>query len=524
MIRALAALSLLILLVRPAQCHVGTLRVDENEKEAEQLAKEAFGTVLSTLLVGPEKFNNDLDRKLQIQYVPCNTVIQTLTADEIRTMVMALMQEQTNLPEAAIFTLDNVVLGRLKYDVQLWKVCGRCSDFEDDSLYPKDIACRPQDYGYNAMHSGLLVAPYDAVNDRLIPRTLPVNIVPATAVEPPSETSIPIREHPALLGALVTSVTRAYSLLPDHIGRAESSEYYRAFLIKQSVITSVVPLIWQSEKLVAEQSDCTSAMANAYSLAGYSQGGYAVIAIADVLQRMGKHVMAVSAGGAPYQLSSETLTYFVRTVNSGRPAITFFITLVAAGLSSTTTDALNYGTGQDFLASDQRDEFVARVQTVGLDRDPINELIPYNDPLSIYNEHLIAMVEGAISRGESHPCVTSVNNQTDKICLALQDLDLLEELDRAEYPIQLCHSIEDENIPFSNIPPDITTRNPNIRVKTVSGSHWEATMPCVIDSIFYAVNPFNLKWYRAEGRTFEGGCEAGTPKNCNVWRRLFIGC
>ncbi|CAB9496389.1 expressed unknown protein [Seminavis robusta] len=496
--------------------------ISMTKDEAKESAKEALGYLLNSALA-PQNDDGHQRSLFQGEANECNSLIGTLTVEEIRSMVIVLMQEQTPLGEFAIFALDSVILRNLKYDVQLWKICGRCAEFEDDIKYPKNAGCGRQDYGFNATHSGLLVVPYDAGRGELISTTLPVNIVPASESVVPSETGYPVTSHPALLGAVISSITRVYTLEPDFTGRGESKDYYRAFLIKQTYVTATLPLIWQAEAMVAEQSNCAAAMADAYSLVGYSQGGFQVVALADGLARMGKTIIAVYGGGAPYKLSTETLTYFVSRIKNGRLPIVFFVTLLAAALSSTTTDAANFGAGQDFLAEHVRDPLVHQAQLAGANRDPLFAYIPEWDPLSVYNQKFIALMEGGIARGESNPCVTSVTNETDKLCEALQENDLIHILESANYPMFLCHSSEDESIPYSNLP-SISSNPDYLHIKTVTGTHWEASTPCIIDAVFFAANPFNLKWYRPADRTLEGGCEAGVSTGCNVWRRLFFRC
>ncbi|CAB9502405.1 expressed unknown protein [Seminavis robusta] len=445
-----------------ALCGVVVL-LEKMRAHTDQLAKEALGQLLSHLVENSDDFGVAGERRLQTVDVPCNTLIDTLSIADIREVAAALLRERLAAPEAVILTLDTLVLSQLKYDVQLWKVCGRCSDFDDDALYPKNVGCRPQDYGFHAMHSGLLVAPYDVTTGELLHSTLPVTILPSYSFFPPSNVRPPlttVNDHPAIVGIMLSSVSISYALLPDDIGWVESGDYYRGFMLKQSIITSLVPLIWQSEAIVSEQSDCTSAMADAYFITGYSQSGYGAVVLGDALHRMGKNVVAVRAGGAPYRMSSETVSHFIANARNEKPPLTYyFMPLLAAGLSTTNTDAKNYGAGQDLLADEYRDTWIAEAQRPMMHAEGVKRMIPDGDPLKIYNPAFVNLVQQGNARNDTNPCVTSVTNETDKLCAALQDLDLIGEVERAEYPLYLCHARGDYDIPFANVPD--ASINPN---------------------------------------------------------------
>ena len=223
-------------------------------------------------------------------------------------------------------------------------------------------------------------------------------------------------------------------------------------------------------------------MADAYVVFGYSEGGYGAVPIADALYRMNKTIIALHAGGGPYRLSSVELKFAVEDIMGGSVESLLHMALLGASLSSTTTDVANFGQGQDFFRDDTiRDAIVHASQTIDLHegkRDAINSIITWDNPLSFYNPDLVDVYAGGIARGEPEPCVTSVTEKTDKLCQALRDQDVIDILELASYPVFLCHSVEDQLVPFANLPdPDV---NRNVRIRKVKGRHAPAGIPCVI--------------------------------------------
>ena len=227
------------------------------EEDLDKVVEEAFHHLLTQMQedqaerrrLGEESFEQDKPR------TPCNTVVTTISAEEMRQEVLNGFGAQAIIKQWQLALLDIAVSSRIRYDIQVWKICGRCSDFG-----PGEVGCREQDYGYNALHSGLLIAPYDVEAGGFIQDTLPVNIIPPAAGSIPSEATFPATDPQVLIAGYVTATTRAFSLMVDYIGFGESQEYYRGFLIYQSVVTATVPLLWQAEKIVSSVSDCSAAM------------------------------------------------------------------------------------------------------------------------------------------------------------------------------------------------------------------------------------------------------------------------
>ncbi|CAB9516164.1 expressed unknown protein [Seminavis robusta] len=491
-------------------------------EDAEQVVRDALASLVESLYL--DIHDDDEQRHLlqQLSYPPttnvippCNTLLDTISAQDLKTEISNTFQKQ-GIFGWKLVALEIVVMSKMNHDLQIWKVCGRCSDFvSDNSTLDMPLFCRPDQYGYEALHSGLLIVPYDMDQEALTQSTRPVNIIAPAAGSTASEAwSRPVNDAQVLIGCFVSSANNAYTLMTDYMGFGESAMYYRAFLQQQSIIIATLPILWQAETIIAEISDCTAAMANAYTLFGYSEGGYGAVAIADALQKLGGTIISLHAGGGPYQVSTFTMLDSTQKLLNGQIDLAFFFVLLGSGLSSTVTSVANYQQGQDFLTSHYRESLIHAVQTTRINRQPILDQIPQHDPTAPFNPHMIALYEEALAMGNADPCnnATSGNvvvNETDKICQALQDLDLLPVLTSANYPIYLCHSRDDQLVTYRNVPP--VDANPDyLHVRTVSGRHAPAAIPCILNTLMYFVNPNNLQRYRVQDRTVSGGCAAAS--------------
>ena len=271
--------------------------------------------------------------------------------------------------------------------------------------------------------------------------------------------------------------------------------------------TAVFPLLKKSEAIIAEETKCTSALADSMTLVGYSEGGYAAVAIADTLYKEGKTILTVQSGGGPFRLSSVQISFLVRQVMEGTfiPGRQYYVALISAVYSDTTTDVLNYGQGQSMLKSTVRDEIVDVVHSP-IGRAGINTRISSDDPLSIINDTILDTLKGAIQRGEEEPCATSaVEGQTDKICKALQENDLVDILEETPYPVSICHSRDDTLVSFDNIP-DIFA-NPLLNLVALNGvDHLDASFDCYFSWLIFFLNDANVRNVPVVDKTLPDGC------------------
>ena len=80
-----------------------------------------------------------------------------------------------------------------------------------------------------------------------------------------------------------------------------------SYLIQKAYATSTIPLYLQSQSLISKLTNCKMTLSNAVTVSGYSEGGYASIALSETLQNLGMDLIIAQAGGGPYMLSSATL-------------------------------------------------------------------------------------------------------------------------------------------------------------------------------------------------------------------------
>eukprot|EP00977_Amphora_coffeiformis_P016987 scaffold5383_cov222-Amphora_coffeaeformis.AAC.28 len=444
-------------------------------------------------------------RDLQSNATACGQVIDTIGYLELRDLFRALLGDG---PDSAIV---EVFLSSVDYGVQIRKVCGRCSDFPSGTT-----TCLPNDYAYDALHSGLLIVPLDQDN-QIKSGTSPVNILchgtqSGNQNVPSNNWSRAAPGAESLFAVLVSSISGCYGIAPDYTGYAESSDYFRAYIVRKGYGTAVYPLLKQSEAMIAEETNCTSALADSMTVMGYSEGGYAAVAIADALYQEGKTIITVQAGGGPFRLSSVQISFLVRQVMDGTftAARRYYVALLSSAYSDTTTDVLNYGQGQNMLNSTVRDEILDVVHSPA-GQPGINALIPESDPLSIINDTVIDDFAAALQRGEADPCVTSaVEGETDKICRALQDNDLVDVLEATTYPVTICHSRDDTLVSFDNIP-DILA-NPLLNLVALNGiNHLSAAGECYFSSLLFFLNEANVRNVPVVDKTVPGGCSPSTP-------------
>lgn len=111
-------------------------------------------------------------------------------------------------------------------------------------------------------------------------------------------------------------------------------------------------------------------------------------------------------------------------------------------------------------------------------------VIPVNNPISIFDDDLVAWVQDAIQRQDPNPCNNNPQpGVSDLICLAFQDNSLTDILHSALYLIRLCHSPDDAVIDIGNLFDG--SHNSNLSFIQVSGSHDAAGETCLRESLMY---------------------------------------
>jgi hypothetical protein len=231
---------------------------------------------------------------------------------------------------------------------------------------------------------------------------------------------------------------------------------------------------------------------------------------------MGVDIIGVKSGGAPFRVGSEVILRIMKDIDDGVfPARRLYILpLIAAAYSSTYEDVDNYQQGQDLLAPETRQKFVDLITAGTLEAD-INAQIPTDDPLSLMDPDMISFARTAIADNNFDPCagdnLAAVN--MDRACQALQDNDLIALLATVEYPVDVCHSPDDELVAYENVP-DFTVNPTFVSYVPSTGSHNNAAAECMFGSLRYATSS-GFQAIMPPVAHFPGGC-ASTP-NSGAW-------
>jgi hypothetical protein len=105
---------------------------------------------------------------------------------------------------------------------------------------------------------------------------------------------------------------------------------------------------------------------------------------------------------------------------------------------------------------------------------------------------LILLLQNATLMNITDACTLAVEGETDKFCQAAQENDLSDEIANPPFPVVLCHSPEDELIPYALSPNVSASENLTefslLGGITASGSHAEAGLFC----FFSMVLPFTV--------------------------------
>ena len=172
-------------------------------------------------------------RDLQSNVTECGQVIDAIGYLELRDLFRSLFVDGLNL---ASFEL---VVSSVDFGVQIRKICARCSDYP-----PGTTTCLLDDYGYHALHSGLLIVPLDE-NNQIKSGTSPVNILchgtqGGNQDVPSNQWSRTAPDGQVLIAVLFTSISGAFGVVPDYTGYGESSDYFRAYIVKKGKIPSML--------------------------------------------------------------------------------------------------------------------------------------------------------------------------------------------------------------------------------------------------------------------------------------------
>lgn len=407
----------------------------------------------------------------------CNQIVESLSVEQVREFVASLTDDTL---------VRTFVTPRIRYGVQVRRVCAACNNFVDIPGF-----CTPSDYGYETIFSGLVLLPLQTTTSTttILPGTLiPYVYGRGTRTDTEPSTDWERQGTEVLFHALVTSIQGAVSIIPDFMGYGESlGQISRAYIIRKSYQTSTIPLVQQVGNMLASETDCNSALARDVFVSGYSEGGYAAVAIAQAFESMGMRILGVHAGGGPYAISSRAILGVIEEVNNATfpSAQHYYFALLGSAYSSTYEDVSNFGI-VDMLDPLYRDTLV-RLVNEGASVADIHAAMDRFDPLSVFEASFLKFALDAIDAGEEDPCrpVFVQGTGSEVICQALKEQDLTEYLLGVNYPVQLCHSPTDRLVNFGNVPD--ASGNSFLTVEVSSGTHEQAAEDCLFKTLTFVL-------------------------------------
>jgi hypothetical protein len=375
--------------------------------------------------------------------------------------------------------------------------------------------CGVDVYGENATVSGLMMFPLTANATSLAPGTMK-GVVYCHGTETDSwpsidflginQTSLEIAQFVAL-----ASLGGSVIILPDYLGfGASMGQVHKAHFITKAYQTAVIPLWYQAQYILAQESNCSSVLGNQAAVVGYSEGGYAAVAVSQGLTKAGVKLIHVDSGGAPFRVSSAVILSNVGYVDADFFPIDlrFILAIFGSAYSGTYPLPNSNQTNQYMLATSFLDEIVKLV-TDSASAESLNAVIPANDTLSIFNQQYVTLARDAIAQGDSYPCTNSSSNFSQVLglfCDALLPNDLTDYLEtQVNYPVRLCHSKEDNVVAYANMP-DIS-KNPKYLtvINGIIGDHLEAGAECLFQALKYLLSPA-FQNYVVPNETQPGGC------------------
>ena len=108
----------------------------------------------------------------------CNQEFGRISKDEINAIADVFINVLTTSSAVASLAKNNL-LNTVDYDVLLIKVCGSCANisaerlggnetFYDDSPFGFATYCQNSSYGFNAVHSALVLAPINPITNQIV--------------------------------------------------------------------------------------------------------------------------------------------------------------------------------------------------------------------------------------------------------------------------------------------------------------------------------------------------------------------
>lgn len=424
----------------------------------------------------------------------CGEVLVSWNAEEARNVITEVYADTYGENSQEFLLYELFADQSFKYGVQVRKVCGKCGEFSvSSSSY--DEYCGQNVYGAGATQSGLLMLPMSSDGMEIAGGTFPGFVYnhDATVDRAPSNEWSGVGGSMAsgVMFGVLPAAAGSVAIIPDYLGYGESNAAIsKAFFVKKSYQTSIVPLWLKAASILEEETNCT-ALADAAMISGFSEGGYASIPVADALSNLGIDIIRVQAGAVPARLGSIHLPETVRSIDDTTFPLNerSILALFGSAYSATYTGMANFEEGPYLLETSIRDEIVNLV-TEGASASSLEAAVPADDPLSIWNSDVVTWSRVAYLLNDTDPCgqrnFTTVEFRP--FCDALVENDLTDLLESSSsYPITLCHGRDDNVVSVKNLPN--ATANNNLLISLVDGNHAASYVTCTSQIISFLSSP-----------------------------------
>ncbi|KAL9187693.1 hypothetical protein ACHAXT_006071 [Thalassiosira profunda] len=452
----------------------------------------------------------------------CNEPIPSDFPDNIITkeVILAILQGIIDALELGELgdTLSSQMESIVQYDVRAHKICTSCEEanelFEstNNALASETMPyCAAGSFAAGRTMSGLLLEPIDPDTKEPI-----VGKVPATiynfSTEPnpflaPTETwpANVAQSPPQTVTALATSSAGTYTIIPDVIGNGEDWEGIRSYVVAAVYQASAVPLLLKTQDMLEKEYTCTE-LDKRVAIMGFSEAGYATTAIAhavDMLMDGWVHTYTAVAG-APVKMSTE-LKMNIVDMYENTYTFPMFAARLGNAYSSTNVDLVNTGASSEFANDEYLDSTdplkdVREWAKAGIGYEEMAMLMP-GPPASegrqsdIMNEEYVDMVVSSFEDGDNDPCNSEFKTEgVNSLCEAIMENDLIDILESFDYPVVICHSPEDEIIPYENVPntteyAHLTLIEDIVPSLQPSGTHAESGAQCTMSFLFPFMDP-----------------------------------
>jgi len=450
----------------------------------------------------------------------CNEVITSDYPDNIipKQVILAILEGLldallgSDSPFAEI--AKQQITSMVTYDVRAKKICSSCE--EANALWGESASdampyCAEGTFQYGRTMSGLLLEPIDPETKEPIVGKVASTIYNfATEPDPflaKSETwpSNPATEMTGTIGALGTASSGTYTIVPDVLGNGEDWQSLRSYMVKDVYQASAIPLLLKVKDDIEKNYSCTE-LDKRVSIFGFSEGGYATIAVARAIDELNDGYVHTytGVGGAPIKWSTEMLYAVVEFYENTYPfPYSVFAARLGNSYSSTTNgDHANAGAegfaSEEYLDPENELKNVEAWAEAGLGNQALVALMPKpvgGQRLSdVINPDFVDLVVKSYDAGNRDPCNSKfMTESVEKLCQSIKNNDLSDVLmNQIDYPVVICHSPDDELIYFENVP-NTTEYEHLTMIEDVplvgslvqpSGTHVQSAGQCLLGFIF----------------------------------------